>query len=138
MQASLYDWIVYQRRYKARERKGEREDGWYGGLVQISNMGRQGGSSKRANGDVAEYGRSFSRVLLSYNSRSTEFYCNSLLRKNRSTLSALTLLTSTIKTAWAIRKDFIVLMLSLDISGAYNNVPHERLLYILRAKGFLE
>src|SRR6266702_5234948 len=25
MQASLYDWIVYQRRYKARERKGEEE-----------------------------------------------------------------------------------------------------------------
>ena len=36
MQASLYDWIVYQRRYKARERKGEREDGWCGGLVTIS------------------------------------------------------------------------------------------------------
>jgi len=29
-------------------------------------------------------------------------------------------------------------MLSLDISGAYNNVPHKRLLYILRAKGFPE
>ena len=27
MQASLYDWIVYQRRYKARERKGERKTG---------------------------------------------------------------------------------------------------------------
>jgi len=37
-----------------------------------------------------------------------------------------------------MRKDFVVLMLSLDISGAYNNVPHKRLLYILRAKGFLE
>ena len=59
-------------------------------------------------------------------------------RKHRSTLSALTLLTSTIKTAWAMQRDFVVLMLSLDISGAYNNVPHERLLYILRIKGFLE
>jgi len=59
-------------------------------------------------------------------------------RKNRSTLSALTLLAATIKTAWAMRKDFIVLMLSLDISGAYNNIPHKRLLYILRAKGFPE
>ena len=29
-------------------------------------------------------------------------------------------------------------MLSLDISGAYENVPHERLLYILRVKGFPE
>jgi len=59
-------------------------------------------------------------------------------RKNRSTLLALTLLATTIKTAWAMRKDFVVLILSLDISGAYNNIPHERLLYILRAKGFPE
>jgi len=59
-------------------------------------------------------------------------------RKNRLTLLALTLLTTTIKTAWAMRKDFIVLILSLDISGAYNNIPYKRLLYILRAKGFLE
>jgi len=59
-------------------------------------------------------------------------------RKNRLTLSALTLLAATIKSAWAMRRDFIVLMLSLDISGAYNNVPYECLLYILRAKGFLE
>jgi len=59
-------------------------------------------------------------------------------RKNRLTLLALTLLTTTIKTAWAMQKDFIILMLSLDISGAYNNVPYKRLLYILRAKGFLE
>jgi len=59
-------------------------------------------------------------------------------RKNRLTLLALTLLTTTIKTTWAMRKDFIVLMLSLDISGAYDNIPYKRLLYILRAKGFLE
>jgi hypothetical protein len=59
-------------------------------------------------------------------------------RKNRSTLSALTLLAATIKSAWAMRRDFVVSMLSLDISGAYYNVPHERLLHILRAKGFLE
>jgi len=37
-----------------------------------------------------------------------------------------------------MRKDFVVLMLSLDISGAYNNIPYKHLLYILRAKGFLE
>ena len=59
-------------------------------------------------------------------------------RKNRSTLLALTLLTNTIKTAWAIQKDFIVLMLSLDISGAYNNIPHKYLLYIFKIKGFLK
>jgi len=59
-------------------------------------------------------------------------------RKNRLTLLVLTLLAATIKSAWAMRRDFVVSMLSLDISGAYDNVPHERLLYILRAKGFLE
>ena len=37
-----------------------------------------------------------------------------------------------------MRRDFIVLILSLDISGAYNNVPYKRLLYILKLKGFLE
>jgi len=37
-----------------------------------------------------------------------------------------------------MRRDFVVLMLSLDISGAYDNVPHKRLLYILRVKGFPE
>jgi len=59
-------------------------------------------------------------------------------RKNRLTLLALILLTTTIKTAWAMQKDFIILILSLDISGAYNNIPYKRLLYILRAKGFPE
>ena len=59
-------------------------------------------------------------------------------RKNHLTLSVLTLFTSTIKTAWAIQKDFIVLMLSLDISSAYNNIPYNYFLYILRIKGFLE
>jgi len=37
-----------------------------------------------------------------------------------------------------MQRDFVVLILSLDISGAYNNVPYKRLLYILRVKGFLE
>jgi len=37
-----------------------------------------------------------------------------------------------------MRKDFIVSILSLDISGAYDNVPYKRLLYILRVKGFLK
>jgi hypothetical protein len=27
-------------------------------------------------------------------------------------------------------------MLSLDISGAYNNIPYKRLLYILKVKSF--
>jgi hypothetical protein len=37
-----------------------------------------------------------------------------------------------------MQRDFVVSMLSLDISGAYNNIPYKRLLYILRVKGFLE
>ena len=59
-------------------------------------------------------------------------------RKNRLILLVLTLLTTTIKSIQAMRRDFIVLMLSLDISSAYNNIPYKRLLYILRVKGFLE
>jgi len=59
-------------------------------------------------------------------------------RKNCLILLALILLTATIKSIWVVRRDFIVLMLNLDISGAYNNIPYKRLLYILRAKGFLE
>jgi hypothetical protein len=59
-------------------------------------------------------------------------------KKNRLTLSALTLLAATIKSAWAMQRDFIILILSLDISGAYNNIPYKHLLYILRVKGFLK
>src|SRR6266567_902501 len=40
-------------------------------------------------------------------------------RKNRLTLLVFTLLTTTIKTVWAMQKDFVVLILSLDISGTY-------------------
>src|SRR6266568_1873468 len=60
MQASLYDWIVYQRRYKAKERKGEKKTSGAVGLFKYQK-GRQGASSKRANGSVAEYARSFVR-----------------------------------------------------------------------------
>ena len=60
MQASLYDWIVYQRKYKTKERKGEKKTSGAVGLFKYQK-GRQGASSKRANGNVAEYGRSFVR-----------------------------------------------------------------------------
>ena len=59
-------------------------------------------------------------------------------RRRRSTLSALDLLTSCIQTAWSSRKGCIVLMLSLDISGAYDHVSTERLLWILQRKGLPE
>src|SRR5438105_3045236 len=77
MQASLYDWNVYQRRYKARERKGERKTGGAVGSYKYLRKGRLGASGKRANGDVAEYGRSFCTILLSRDSRSIKFHRNS-------------------------------------------------------------
>ena len=57
-------------------------------------------------------------------------------KKNHSTLSAFTLLAATIKSAWAMQRDFVVLMLSFNISGIYNNIPYVHLLHIFRAKGF--
>ena len=61
-------------------------------------------------------------------------------RLKRSTLSALELIDETVHTAWKgkRKKRNIVSMLSLDISGAYPNTSHERLLYVLQQKGFLE
>ena len=56
-------------------------------------------------------------------------------RKNRSTLSALELLTGSIQTAWAAKKK-VVSVLGLDIAGAFDNVSHERLLWVLERKGF--
>src|SRR6266513_5243486 len=59
-------------------------------------------------------------------------------RSRRSTLLALDLLTSCVQTAWRSRKNCVVLMLSLDISGAYDHVSTERLLRILQRKGLPE
>jgi len=56
-------------------------------------------------------------------------------RKQRSTLLALELLTESIQIVWAAKKK-VVLVLGLDITGAFDNVSHERLLWILRNKGF--
>ena len=57
-------------------------------------------------------------------------------RRGRSTLSAISLLTACVEAAWKARPGCTVSMLSLDITGAFDNVPHERLLQILKAKGF--
>lgn len=56
-------------------------------------------------------------------------------RAKRSTLSAIELLTGTIETAWKTRES-IVSVLGLDLAGAFDNVSWERLLWILRMKGF--
>ena len=57
-------------------------------------------------------------------------------RRNRSALSAVGLVTACVETAWRARPGCVVSMLSLDLVGAYDRVPHERLLAILRKKGF--
>ena len=57
-------------------------------------------------------------------------------RRGRSTISALSLLTSCVQTAWKARPGCVVSMLSLDIKGAYDNVARKRLLWILERKGF--
>jgi Reverse transcriptase (RNA-dependent DNA polymerase)/Endonuclease-reverse transcriptase len=58
-------------------------------------------------------------------------------RKERSTLSAIGLLTTCVQTAWKAHPECTVSMLSLDLAGAFNNVLHNRLLEILYEKGFL-
>jgi Reverse transcriptase (RNA-dependent DNA polymerase) len=56
-------------------------------------------------------------------------------RKNRSTLSAIGLITACVQTAWRARLGCVVFMLSLDLAGAFDKVPHSRLLEILQLKG---
>ena len=57
------------------------------------------------------------------------------VRKNCLILLVFILLTATIKSAQVMRRNFIILILSLNISGVYNNIPHKCFLYICRAKG---
>jgi hypothetical protein len=59
-------------------------------------------------------------------------------RKERSTMSAIGLLTSCVQTAWRAKPGSVVSMLSLDLAGAFDNVPHNKLLEILRRKGLPE
>jgi endonuclease/exonuclease/phosphatase family metal-dependent hydrolase len=54
-------------------------------------------------------------------------------RRNRSTETALRLLTESIFTAWSCGK--VASMLSLDGTGAFDRVNHPRLMYDLRIKG---
>ncbi|KAI0992286.1 hypothetical protein K3495_g15900, partial [Podosphaera aphanis] len=57
-------------------------------------------------------------------------------RKNRSTMSALELLTSTVQAAWNADPNCVVSMLGLDIKGAFDNISKDRLLWVLRREGF--
>ncbi|KAI0997976.1 hypothetical protein K3495_g10214 [Podosphaera aphanis] len=56
-------------------------------------------------------------------------------RPKRSTISAVKLLTEQIHTKWGKDKKRVASLLSLDISGAFDNVSHERLIHNLREKG---
>jgi len=56
-------------------------------------------------------------------------------RKQRSTMTAIRLLTDSVQTAWRARRGCVVSMLGLDLAGAFDNVSHERLLHMLWAKG---
>ncbi|KAI1002566.1 hypothetical protein K3495_g5640 [Podosphaera aphanis] len=56
-------------------------------------------------------------------------------RPKRSTISAVELLTDYIHTIWGKDKRKVASLLSLDISGAFDNVSHERLIHNLRQKG---
>ncbi|KAI0992166.1 hypothetical protein K3495_g16020, partial [Podosphaera aphanis] len=56
-------------------------------------------------------------------------------RPRRSTISAVELLTEQIHTIWGKDKRQVASLLSLDISGAFDNVSHERLIHNLRQKG---
>jgi Reverse transcriptase (RNA-dependent DNA polymerase) len=59
-------------------------------------------------------------------------------RKERLIMSAIGLLTSCVQTTWRARPGSVVLMLSLNLAGAFDNVPHDKLLEILRRKGLSE
>ena len=56
-------------------------------------------------------------------------------RPGRSTITALELLTEQIRTVWAKGDKLVASLLSLDISGAFDNVSHERLIHNLRDTG---
>jgi len=59
-------------------------------------------------------------------------------RRKRLMLLAVGLLSSCVQIAWRTRRGYVVLMLSLDLVGAFNNISYKRLLYILKRKGFLK
>ena len=52
-------------------------------------------------------------------------------RKDRSTLSAIGLVTTYVEIAWAAKPGSVISILSLDLAGTFDNVSYERLLVIL-------
>ncbi|KAI0993220.1 hypothetical protein K3495_g14964 [Podosphaera aphanis] len=56
-------------------------------------------------------------------------------RPGRSTITAVELLTEQIHSVWGKDKKRVASLLSLDISGAFDNVSHLRLIHTMRDKG---
>ena len=59
-------------------------------------------------------------------------------RKKQLTLLAISLITSSVQAAWQAQSGYVVSILNLDISGAFNYISYERLLWILKKKGLLD
>jgi len=57
-------------------------------------------------------------------------------RAERGTDTALELLISMVRTIWHEKKGQVATLLSLDISGAFDTVVHERLIAIIKRLGF--
>jgi hypothetical protein len=57
-------------------------------------------------------------------------------RPGRSTLSAIEFVTEQVHTIWGNNPRMVASMLCLDISGAFDNVSHQRLIHNLKMKGF--
>ena len=55
-------------------------------------------------------------------------------RRERSTESALELLTEQIHTVWGQGNDKVATLLSMDVAGAYDTVSHQRLIHNLRRR----
>jgi hypothetical protein len=58
------------------------------------------------------------------------------VRPGRSTTFALELVTEQVNTVWRTNPKIVASMLCLDISGAFDNVSHERLIHNLQVKAF--
>ena len=56
-------------------------------------------------------------------------------RKGRSVETALELITDAVYIVWSIGRANIASLLLLDITRAFDNILHERLLYNLKVKG---
>jgi hypothetical protein len=59
-------------------------------------------------------------------------------RLGRSTVIALEMLTEQIRTVWANDPSLVASMLSLDISGAFDNISYKRLIYNIRDARLLQ